>query len=211
MAAIAAEIPQKVAFVTAKAPTSPVDRSIALQDIGFRTIDSALTFVADRIAVPGDDPRIRHARSDDAKAVAAVAKSTFRYSRFHLDPQIADTTANDIKAAWARNYFSGARGEGMLVAVGPDDTAVGFVQLLRKAGGDLVIDLVAVSEAASRQGLASALIGRAAATGLDGTPPPSLTVGTQAANIASCRLYESLGFRLSQSSYVLHHHGRTAS
>ena len=38
--------------------------------------------------------------------------------------------------------------------------------------------------------------------------PRGLRVGTQAANTPSVRLYESLGFRLSQAQFVLHHHGR---
>jgi ribosomal protein S18 acetylase RimI-like enzyme len=38
--------------------------------------------------------------------------------------------------------------------------------------------------------------------------PAAIVVGTQAANIPSVRLYESLGFRLRSSQYVLHHHGK---
>jgi ribosomal protein S18 acetylase RimI-like enzyme len=33
-----------------------------------------------------------------------------------------------------------------------------------------------------------------------------LRVGTQAANLASLRLYESLGFRIAETAYVLHCH-----
>lgn len=45
----------------------------------------------------------------------------------------------------------------------------------------------------------------------DGRRAEGYGVGTQAANVAAVRLYESLGFRLSQASFVLHHHGRGGS
>ena len=36
--------------------------------------------------------------------------------------------------------------------------------------------------------------------------PKTVRVGTQIANIPSLRLYESLGFRIADTHYVLHYH-----
>lgn len=196
-------------FVTAKLATSEVTASVELQALGFRTVDVLLTFDAAAVAAPGADARVRFARPADRDGVTRIAGSAFQYTRFHLDPAIPGPLADRIKAAWAGNYFDGGRGDGMVVAE-RDGAIAGFLQLLWSAdGSQLLIDLIAVGRDSARQGLARAMIGFAAARGTgDGRQPASLAVGTQAANIPSARLYESLGFRLKQSQFVLHHHGR---
>ena len=204
---LAAELPVGPCFISAKVSIAPLDDSLALQDSGFRVVDTALTFEASRLEA-ADDRRIRLARPDDRSAIGAVAARSFKSSRFHLDPMIPNETADRVKAAWAENYFTGRRGDLMLVAE-QDGDVVGFLQALQSSNGTLVIDLLAVAEIAARRGLARAMIGRLATEGrrLGST---TLRVGTQAANLASCRLYESLGFRLAEAKTVLHFHGKEA-
>ena len=191
-------------FVSAKVPVAPLDDSLALQDSGFRVVDTALTFEASDLQA-GNDRRIRLARPDDRPAVGAIAARSFKTSRFHLDPTIPNETANRIKSAWAENYFTGRRGDLMLIAE-QDGEVAGFLQALRSSTGTLVIDLLAVAEAAARRGFARAMIERLAAEA-DSQQATALHVGTQAANLPSCRLYESLGFRLVDAKAVLHFHG----
>lgn len=192
-------------FVTAKVPAQDVAAIGVLESIGFRVIDTALTFETSAITAPADS-RARLARPEDRDAVASLAGRAFRFSRFHLDPAVPRALADRVKASWAANFFAGARGDAMVVAE-HRGAVVGFLQLLRGKAGDLVIDLIAVAPEAARQGIARAMIGFAA-QGAGGARPTGWRVGTQAANIASVRLYESLGFRLSQAQFVLHHHGR---
>lgn len=203
-ASLLAELPRGRVFVSAKVPVAPLDRSLALQELGFRVVDTALTFEATDLE-EASDRRVRHARAEDREAVGTIASRSFRSSRFHLDPALSGD-ANRIKAAWADNYFAGQRGEIMLVAEQQGEV-VGFLQALRTTDGALVIDLIAVDEAASGQGLARAMIQRLARERLS-EQPPRLLVGTQAANLRACRLYESLGFRLAEANSVLHFHGR---
>lgn len=195
-------------FVTAKIGADRAAESGLLQDVGFRVIDAALTFETSALAVPSADPRVRFARADDRAAVGQLAGSAFVFSRFHLDPAIPAWLAHRVKAAWADNFFSGRRGDGMVVAEHAGAVA-GFLQLLWHPDDVLTIDLIAVAPSAARSGLARAMIGFAAANGVgDHRRPHGFRVGTQAANVPSVRLYESLGFRLSQAQFVLHHHGR---
>ncbi len=63
--------------------------------------------------------------------------------------------------------------------------------------------MIAVQARFRGRGIARAMIGWAAAT----MPAAEFVVGTQAANTPSVRLYESLGFRLSNAQLVLHCHG----
>ena len=88
-----------------------------------------------------------------------------------------------------------------------DNVPAGFLQLLRSAADDMVIDLIAVDAAYRGRGLARAMIGFASAKC---NCAGSVVVGTQVANIPSVRLYETLGFRLTAAQYVFHHHGTAA-
>jgi len=194
-------------FVTARLPVKQVAEAGLLQDCGFRTIDAALTLEAGQIVGPSADSRVRFARIEDRTAVTSIAGHCFVYSRFHLDPVIPKSLAHQLKAAWASSYFAGKRGDGMVVAEHNGGVG-GFLQLIW-VGNVLVIDLIAVAPQAVRQGLARAMIGFAAAHGTGNARCPiSMRVGTQAANVPSVRLYESLGFRLTEACFVLHHHGR---
>jgi len=189
------------AFVSSRVPTEETDVVLSLQQTGFRLVDTTLTFRG-RFANPRRSNRLRNAEPRDARASAEIARDSYRYSRFQLDPMIPASVARDLKASWVGNFFRGARGDRMLVAEGPSGELAGFVLALTKEDC-VVIDLIAVSPRFQRQGIAADLV-----QGLASCYPPQTLVaaGTQAANIGSVRFYESQGFRLASSAYVFHYH-----
>lgn len=193
------------AFATAKLAASATADVAELEGLGFRVVDMALTFDTDKVN-SGSRAGARFARPEDQARVEAIAGSSFRYSRFHLDSRMPKALADKVKAAWAGNWFRGKRGDGMVVAEA-DGRVAGFLQLLWAAQDCLVIDLIAVDAASARGGLAKAMISFAHERGTgDQRRPRSMRVGTQAANVPSVRLYESLGFRLRGAQFVLHYH-----
>jgi ribosomal protein S18 acetylase RimI-like enzyme len=138
----------------------------------------------------------------DRQAVEDIARKSFLYSRFHLDPAFSRAVADRIKAEWAGNFFHGQRGDHMVVAE-VAGAVRGFLQLLQDEPERMTIDLIAVAEDVRGRGVASAMMGYA----MRACRARTLRVGTQAANLASLRLYENLGFRVIATSYVLHRHG----
>lgn len=192
-------------MVETKVPAGDVAKVRELEDLGFRLVDTNVQLTrAARAAAAPRDARCRMATPADEAGVRRVAATSFTYTRFHLDPRIPDAAANRVKEEWAANFFHGRRGEWMVVAEDAQGVT-GFLQLLRAADGTVIIDLIAVGERGRNQGLGRAMIELAASECLG--RPAALLVGTQVANIASLALYDSLGFRLSQASYVLHLHG----
>lgn len=192
-------------FAYAKLDVADIHGVSQLTDHGFRVVDAALTF--DGTIAGSVVSGTRFARTEDREAVSRIAHATFRFSRFHLDPLVPVDVANEIKSAWAANYFRGKRGDGMIVAE-REGRIVGFLQLLWASSERLVIDLIGVDPAWQGQGVGRSMILLAAHYGTgDERVPTMMTVGTQAANIPSVRLYESLGFRLRSSHFVLHYHG----
>lgn len=197
-------------FSYAKIATDKIRDVSYLSDLGFRPVDVALTYDNKPLSVSRSGIS-RFAVSEDREAVRGLASKGFVYSRFHLDPFISDTTANIIKRDWAGNFFDGNRGDGMVVAE-LNGNVVGFLQLIWGKNDCLVIDLIAVDSAFRNQGIGRDMIAYASLNGTgNGQIPVQLRVGTQAANIPSVRFYESLGFRLVGSQYVLHYHGNSQS
>jgi ribosomal protein S18 acetylase RimI-like enzyme len=170
---------------------------------GFTVVDVHLTF-AHRRAASGPEPGllVEPARPEHGEALVSIAGRCFRYSRFHLDPLLPDELADRVKREWVLSYVEGRRGVELLAAL-DEGRPVGFLAVLE--GGDArVIDLIGVAAETQGRGagrtLVNAFVERHRAEGRE------LRVGTQAANVASVRLYESTGFSLASASYVLHLH-----
>lgn len=190
-------------FVYARLPAEDALTSHVLQSAGFQVVDTGLTLETEG-ALPRQGPqhRARPARPEDEGAVREIARRAFQVSRFHLDPRIPGALADEIKAQWAANFFSGRRGDHMLVAE-HEGRVAGFLQLLRAPPDVLVIDLIAVGVEHRGLGLGAEMIRSAA--GLENVA--RIRVGTQSANPGSLRLYQRLGFRVVSASMVLHAHG----
>lgn len=194
------------ALVTMKVPTTAIAVLQWLAPLGFGVVDVNMQLTREGDFRKSGPPKLRNgtirlAQPDDEKMAAHIARHAFRYDRFHLDPRIPTEIADDIKEAWARNYFTGQRGDAMVVAE-VDRSLAGFLLLLVDPQHGTTIDLIAVDPERQGEGLAIAMIQFAAMF-----EPRRFIVGTQASNVASLRLYEKIGFRATASNYVLHAHG----
>lgn len=194
---------QETTFAFAKVRADQLKTVAMLEETGFHLIETNVTLEkpVGKGSTYSGEIQIRFAKADDEAAVRQLAGKNFVYSRFHVDPRIPKDIADRVKMEWAGNFFRGRRGDSMVVAAGRFGV-VGFLQLLDRKES-LVIDLIGVDGGARRKGLASRMIAfaEAACTGFQ-----RLRVGTQAVNIPSLRLYESLGFRMADVQYVLHFH-----
>ena len=203
-------------FYYAKFPTERVDLVNTLTSAGFGVVDVLVVFglpcsqvgqrataaqpQASEVVITDYVPPSQH------EAVLDIAGSAFLYSRFHLDPQIAPKAANAIKRAWIGNYIAGSRGERLMVAL-HEKEPVGFIAVLSaELNGQKcrVIDLIAVDTGHQGRGIGKALVSSFAQW--HAKECDLLRVGTQAANVASMRLYETCGFSVDETSYVMHAH-----
>ena len=194
------------AFAFAKIATANIAAAQFLEDLGFRLVDTRLGLEKSTAVSPTGREEgeagceIRAAKSLDAEAVVDLARRSFVYSRFHLDPQIPKALADRIKAEWVGNFFKGKRGDQMMLAQDAGKV-VGFNQILVGADQGVIIDLIAVDPAWRGRGIAAELICAAEQR----YPQRTRTVvGTQAANVPSLRLYQRLGFRIFESEYIFH-------
>jgi len=192
---------QKNSFAFAKIPVDDLKSCQHLQSCGFHLVDTQVLFEKMVSSSSLFCEGVRWTRVEDKKAVREVACNSFRYSRFHADAVVSVLQANRIKKEWAGNYYEGRRGDHMAVAE-QEGEIQGFLQLI-DTKGDLLIDLIAVSQKFRSQGVAKSLI---AFVQNELPNKKKIKVGTQLANTPSIRLYETMGFTLHSSYYVFHYH-----
>jgi GNAT superfamily N-acetyltransferase len=197
----------------AKVDATRIDIVKELGALGFYVVDVNVTFGLDKAKAPpriqpqpGFRCQIGEAPAEQREEVLEIARSCFRFSRFHLDPLIPLEIANQIKHDWILNYLLKKRGEHLWVAT-VDGRAVGFLAVI--GGNDAgrcyrAIDLIGVAPAHQGQGIGQALV----AFFVDFYKDQSdfLQVGTQIANLPSMRLYSKFGFCPVKSAYVMHLH-----
>jgi ribosomal protein S18 acetylase RimI-like enzyme len=200
---------QPVFFYT-KISTTCVDQVEAMTSIGFNVVDVNVTFEKKPVDIIQQKTstvfKIRDCLPAEYEAVLDVAASCFKYSRFHLDPHVPNELANAIKRTWIESYTQKKRGERLLVCL-IDGKPVGFLAVLAISTGDqqvCVIDLIGIDSTYCGRGLGKGLINYFVNTYVGECD--LFRVGTQAANIPSMRLYEGSGFRVAETSYVLHAH-----
>lgn len=194
----------KRTFVFSKVGTDESEVIRFVENAGFRLADTNVTFekTVFKKEVFKSETAIRFARNGDESGVVEVARNSFHFDRFHTDGAFKKDIADTIKAEWVRNFFKGSRGDAMIVAEA-DGKIAGFLQMLKKDEKTWIIDLIGVSKAQRRKGIAQSMISFAENSLKD---CETLIVGTQIANIPSMRLYENLGFRVKSAEYVFHFH-----
>lgn len=196
-------------FYYAKVPTSRVDRVRDLARAGFCVVDVNVQLSADAGAVstrPSSAVAVGEIEPHEADEVMEIAGSSFKYSRFHLDPLFPRAIADRVKREWIHNYARKLRGERLFVArIG--DRPAGFLAALHAdtAGARVrVIDLIGVGPRYQRQGVGRSLV--AGFVDCYRNRCDRFQAGTQAANVPSLGFYQAHGFSITSTTYVLHLH-----
>jgi len=191
------------ALLFARVPSAEVGLLAEFLDEGFRVVDMGITFEAEAapLRALAAAAVVRPAFPEDRQPVGDIARTSFQYSRFHLDPRLPRALADESRSAWTDNYFLKKYGDKMAVAE-KEGRAAGFLLGVGPRAGLAQISLIGVREAARGLGLGKAMIGwLAGEAGVE-----RIEVGTQAANIAAARFYEAIGFRIRRTDYVCHLH-----
>ncbi len=194
-----------------KISTEQVSLLYQLSKLGFYPVDVNVTFELECDRVTNLSPlktkyTIKEIASGEEQQVVNIARTCFRYSRFHLDPAVNNEIADRIKSEWVFNYIRKQRGDRLFVA-SMEEKTVGFLAAIvsEKQGKKIgIIDLIGIDRQYQRQGIGQELSKFFRVYYQEDCN--RLRVGTQVANIASQRLYQKVGFSLSQSQYVLHKH-----
>lgn len=173
------------------------------KECAFRKIETLVQLARD-LSVENhhvSPPNIRFSNSQDADSCATIAEAVFQSDRYHADPMVSESMANQIKAAWARNEVNGRTDKTFIWDA--DGEIAGFNGCLLQ-DRTMTVDLIAVSQAHQGQGIGAALI--EAAFSYYAGQADYARIATQDTNIGALALYRKLGFveisRFSTFHYV---------
>lgn len=198
----------KSAMVCARVPAGDTALSMALEDAGFRIVECyvELCHALDALPQGRPDSSIDDAGLDDIPQLREIATRSFRFSRYHGDPLIAEEAAALTRAEWIENAVRG-RAE-RVIAYRAGNGPVGFVTAMQKKNQGKcygVLDLIGVHPSWQQRGVGSVLT-RAFLHHCHTKGYECARVGTQAHNIPSLRLYQSCGFHFSRAFLSFHLH-----
>jgi len=222
---------QGIRHLTTRVHASDLSSIYLLEQHGFITVDGILTFSLElsprrhedttqtnkkaknplclsAFVVPDTEFEVRLSRLEDIEQIKAIARSSYVYDRFHSDPRIPKTVADELHAVWLENSCLGVAADAVVVAA-ENGRILGYVtckidhQTTQHLGLTIgTIVLVATAADARGRGVAKAttygVLDWFREQGVD-----IVEVGTQLRNMPASRLYEACGFRLVASSISL--------
>jgi len=177
----------------AKTPAQDIDGTKSLMRLGFRKVCTQPTYRLDLSnvskAASGEPSEATEISADELAAHAA----NFPYSRFGLDPDVADHERLSHQKRWLTNTMASA---GIFKFVEP-----GAFVSFKLRDNAAVIDLISVLPRARGRG--SLLLGRlrawAASKGL-----ARIEVTTESENITACLFYQKNGYHLDRVAAAFH-------
>jgi RimJ/RimL family protein N-acetyltransferase len=174
----------------------------ALEEAGFELIDGIQTFLLRLNGNHASAPSgTRLSEPRDLPEVLEIGRTAFIFDRFHSDPALSPAVADQVNESWTRNCCLGIAAEAVVVAEEECRVASYVTCRTDREARRGIIILVATAEWARGRGAAR----RASSAALNwfaGQGMESVEVGTQLRNIPAARLYESLGFRLTRTSFT---------
>lgn len=176
-----------------RVPPGHVTAIVALEDAGFRCVDSLVTLASNDRGSWEPDPRVGPCHAEDHAAIQALSVGAFELTRYARDPWMPAGAADRVVAAWVYNNLNGRADRTWVARV--NGIAVGYLSSLwRPEERTAVIDLIAVDRRCQGMGLGRALTQAMVSHYRDAAR--QITVGTQAANASALALYQSCGFRV---------------
>ncbi|MCC6991353.1 MAG: hypothetical protein IT181_20275 [Acidobacteria bacterium] len=211
-AACAAARAAGVKHLTARVDVADLDTLGVLEDQGFRTMDALVTYIMRPVKDPPRDVRtvgaIRHARPEDHDAIIAITREAYQgyRGRFHLDPHLSSSRADELYVEWARQCVSGAMSDIILVSEDSDGRLQGYLAYRRREpASSLGMPIYGGGLGACRRdspGAYASLIRDA--TLLSHEHGGMGEYQTQNYNFAVIRVYEAAGAHYVRAEYTLH-------
>jgi len=173
-------------------PISMIAQAYEATALGFRLVDVRVEFAARTVSGPW---KVRSSTDDDVDALALIARSSFKRTRFYNDRKFPPMRVDDLYENWLRESCEEAR---VLVATDENNKPVGFATFK-----DGYVGLIAVSEEHRYLGHGEALMKGALDLGWqDGLQ--EIRIVTQGGNIGAQRTFQKVGFRSIQTDLWLH-------
>lgn len=194
-------------FFGVKVNTKDLKAMYSFQKAGFYVVDCLVTFEFDKEKCMLPDLSLsldfkKSLNAHEIEDLANVAKSAFKYDRFHSDPNIKTECADNYYYQWVKNSFSGYA-DGVLVPLFEGEIA-GFMtyNINNVDSSTSTIVLNAVDPRFREKGIYQATLLKCTKDLLNKSS--KIHIGTQVDNIPVQRAWQKLGYKLIDAKFVLH-------
>lgn len=126
------------------------------------------------------------------------------YSRFNIDENFKSGEYNKLYLTWIALSIEKKIAFDIIIVTNKDDSIVGFVTLNKKSESLVDIGLVAVLDGFRGKGIAKSLMNYALKKSFE-LGYKEIQVVTQINNINAMKLYESVGFKIKEKTFVYHY------
>lgn len=201
---------QDIQFLSVRVPTNEISRVQALEDDGFRLMDSLVYYQA-MLGATLPEPAeiagviIRDAAASDANAVGDVAAKAFSgfFGHFHADDRLSKTDADAVYIDWAKTSVVSSDVDLPVLVAETEGQLVGFLAAKRldNETGDIVLN--AVHPDWQGRGIYGVLLDHGLKL-LLAAGCREVVTSTQLNNIAVQRAWGKRGLRMQKSFYTLH-------
>ena len=192
-----------------RCPASELHAAQRLEERGCRIMDVLVYFSRDlkKSPIPADtsDVSLRGVRAEDADAVEAVARESFKgyIGHYHADARLDRTACDEVYTSWARRSCVSRDVAGEVLIAHDGDEILGFATLRMNSTEEGEGVLFGVAPPAQGRGIyRSFMIGGMQWCAAQGAT--RMVVSTQVTNIAVQKVWTRLGFE-PQKSYLTFH------
>lgn len=207
-----------VRFLIARCPVEAISSAQAMEDAGFRLMDTLIYYRRDLRRESGahsDSPRqnadgsaitIRAANVADAEAVQQIAAGAFSgyLSHYHADPRLRREDCDAVYQEWALNsVLSPQVADAVLIAEDGRQNALGFLTLRKLSETETDGPLFAAAPQAQGRGVGKALMMHGLRWSAEQNADFML-MSTQVTNTRSPKIWVSLGFAPHHAEYTFH-------
>tara|TARA_R110002072_G_scaffold30097_7_gene94397 strand:+ start:1288 stop:1947 length:660 start_codon:yes stop_codon:yes gene_type:complete len=167
---------------------------VAFNNPSIQLVDIKMTFEK-HIDNPAEIPEIKHFQKSLSKELQDLAFESGAYSRYKLDTCLNQEEFEKLYRIWIQKAW-----ESNSVLQAPDLQGMVTYSVDAKAAK---VGLIAVSKESQGKGWGKKLMKAAEATAFS-LGAETIEVSTQETNIPACKLYESLGYKLAEKTFVYH-------
>jgi len=180
----------------------------SFQHAGFYLVDCLVTYEFDSTKTPAPNGDFDIAFAEqitqiDINKLADIAANVFKIDRFHSDPNLSKTSADEYYRNWVINSFNGYSDGAILPMI--DNKIVGFMTYKINNVDDQTSTLVlnAVDSEYMGQGIYHNMMKKGTLDLLKQSK--KIRVGTQVDNIPAQRTWQRLGYKLVEVKYIFHY------
>lgn len=199
-----------VDMLTARIEASDLTRAHALEDAGFRLMDTLVYYGRTLDDCPDKNPIgtnviLSEVEQEDSAEISTLASAAFSdyIGHYHADPHLDSGAADAAYVEWAELCAASNSADAPVLVARSMTGLLGFLALRRNTPDEFEIVLNAVHPNAQGQGIYAALVARALEQAQE-AGARCMIVSTQVNNYAVQRVWSRLGFTHYRSIYTFH-------